>query len=113
MINTSTVQLLTRLRDEFEFTPGPWTVETHPDTEGAYIIKEARYEQQTWGPDGYDISDEEGDRRDMIVKRREAGNIRLIAIAPALLEILRNMLLPPDAEREQTLEKLASMISSR
>jgi len=112
MIDTSTVQLLTRLQHELEFTPGPWTVETHPDTAGAYIIKEARYEQQTWSPDGYDISDEEGDRRDKIVEQREAGNICLIAIAPALLEILRNMLLSSDVEREQTLEKLASIILS-
>jgi len=97
-------------RDEFEITPGPWTVESHPDTEGAYIVTEARYEQQTWGPDGYDISDEEGDRRDLIVERRDAGNIRLIAVAPRLFEVLRNVLLFPDTGRAQAFETLNSIV---
>jgi hypothetical protein len=97
-------------QDEFEITPGPWTVKSHPDTEGAYIVKEARYEQQTWGPDGYDISDQEGDRRDLIVERRDAGNVRLIAIAPKLFEAFRKMLLFPDIGREQALEALKSIV---
>jgi len=94
----------------FEITPGPWTVESHPDTEGAYIVKEARHEQQTWGPDGYDISDDEGDRRNLIVERRDAGNVRLIAVAPRLFEVLRNVLLFPDTGRAQAFETLNSIV---
>ena len=39
--------------DDF-ITPFPWTVESHPDTEGGYIIREARNEQQTWCDQGYE-----------------------------------------------------------
>lgn len=94
------------LRREFDTTLGPWTVASHPDTEGAYIVEEARYEQMTWGPDGYDISDEEGDRRDLIVERRNAGNTRLIALAPMLFEVLRNVVLFPDTGRESAIALL-------
>ena len=94
---------------EFEITPGHWSVEPHPDTEGAYIIKEARHEKQTWAIEGYDVSDEEGDRRDLIVERRDAGNVRLIQIAPELFEALRNLLLLPDTGREQAVEILKSI----
>jgi hypothetical protein len=93
----------------FEITPGPWTVESHPDTEGAYIVKEVRHEQQIWGPDGYDISDEEGDRRDLIVERRDAGNVRLIQAAPLLFEALKNLLFLPDRGRNEAVEVLESI----
>jgi hypothetical protein len=96
---------------EFETTPGPWTVEPHPDTEGAYIVKEARYEQQIWGPDGYDISDEEGDRRDLIVERRDASNVRLIQAAPQLFEALKNLLLLQDTGRKKAIETFMSIKS--
>ncbi len=99
----------TQLQGEFDTTPGPWTVESHPDTEGAYIVKEARYEQQTWGLAGYDISDVEGDRRDLIVERRDANNVRLIMAAPELFDILRNLLLFPKEGREQAIETLKSI----
>lgn len=94
---------------EFEITPGPWTVEPHPDTEGAYIVKEALHEQRIWGTEGYDVSDEEGDRRDLIVERRDTGNVRLIRIAPELFEALRNLLLFPDTGRERAIETLKSI----
>ncbi len=94
---------------EFEITPEPWTVEPHPDTVGAYVNKEARHEQQTWVTAGYDISDKEGDRRDMIVEKRNAGNVRLIRIAPELFEALRNLLLFPDTGRERAVETLRSI----
>jgi hypothetical protein len=94
---------------EFETTPGPWTVEPHPDTEGAYIVKEARHEQQIWGPDGYDISDKEGDRRDLIVERRDASNVRLIQAAPQLFEALRNLLHFPYGGREEAIETFKSI----
>ena len=94
---------------EFEITPGPWTVEPHPDTEGAYIIKEARHEQQIWATDGYDVSEEEGDRRDFIVVRRGAGNVRLVQFAPDLFEALRNLLLHPNVGRQLAVEVLKSI----
>ena len=72
-------------------TPFPWTIESHPDTEGGYVIREARHEQQTWCDQGYDISTEEGDRRSLLVARHEAGNIRLLQAAPVLFVALRNM----------------------
>jgi len=99
--------------DGFEITPGPWTVECHPDTEGAYIIKEARYEQQVWGPDGYDVSDEEGDRRDLLVERRDAGNIRLIQAATDLFYALGNLLHNPETGKAQAIEILGSLGPNR
>ena len=72
-------------------TPFPWTVASHPDTEGGYVIREARYEQQTWCDQGYDISTEEGDRRSLLVARHEAGNIRLLQAAPVLFVVLRDL----------------------
>lgn len=99
--------------DGFETTPGPWTVESHPDTEGAYIIKEARYEQQVWGPDGYDVSDAEGDRRDLLVERRDTSNIRLIQAASDLFQALGNLLQNPETGRAQAIEILRSIGSNR
>ena len=72
-------------------TPFPWTIASHPDTEGGYVIREARHEQQTWCDQGYDISTEEGDRRRRRAARQEAGNIRLLQVAPVLFVALRNM----------------------
>ena len=72
-------------------TPFPWTIASHPDTEGGYVIREARHEQQIWCDQGYDISTEEGDRRCLLVARHEAGNIRLLQAAPVLFVALRNM----------------------
>ena len=97
-------------QDEFEITPGPWTVKSHPDTEGAYIVKEAFHEQHTWVADGYDISEEEGDRRNLIIVRRDANNIRLIKIAPELFEVFRKVLLFPDTGKEQAIETLKSIV---
>ena len=72
-------------------TPFPWTIESHPDTEGGYVIREARHEQQIWCDQGYDISLEEGDRRSLLVARHEAGNIRLLQAAPDLFVALRDL----------------------
>lgn len=72
-------------------TPFPWTIASHPDTEGGYVIREARHEQQIWCDQGYDISTKEGDRRSLLVARHEAGNIRLLQAAPVLFVALRNM----------------------
>ncbi len=72
-------------------TPFPWNIASHPDTEGGYVIREARHEQQTWCDQGYDISLEEGDRRSLLVARHEAGNIRLLQAAPVLFVVLRDL----------------------
>ncbi|MDD2468631.1 MAG: hypothetical protein PHI97_32035 [Desulfobulbus sp.] len=72
-------------------TPFPWTIASHLDTEGGYVIREARHEQQTWCDQGYDISIEEGDRRSLLVARHEAGNIRLLQAAPILFVALRDL----------------------
>ena len=72
-------------------TPFPWTIASLPDTEGGYVIREARHEQQTWCDQGYDISSEEGDRRSLLVARHEAGNIRLLQAAPVLFVALRDL----------------------
>jgi len=72
-------------------TPFPWTIQSHLDTEGGYVIREARHEQQTWCDQGYDISIEEGDRRSLMVARHEAGNIRLLQAAPVLFVALRDL----------------------
>jgi hypothetical protein len=69
-------------------TPGPWTVVHHPDTEGAYTILEANREQRHWVFDGYEISDEEGDRRAKVAEERSERNQKLIEAAPDLLDIL-------------------------
>lgn len=72
-------------------TPFPWTIASHPDTEGGYVIREVRHEQQTWCDQGYDISIEEGDRRSLLVARHDAGNIRLLQAAPVLFVALRDL----------------------
>ena len=72
-------------------TPFPWTIASHPDTEGGYVIREARHEQQTWCDQGYDISLEEGDRRSLLVTSHDAGNIRLLQAAPVLFVALRDL----------------------
>ena len=72
-------------------TPFPWTVTSHADTEGGYVIREASHEQQAWCDQGYDLSLEEGDRRGSVAAQHEAGNIRLLEAAPALFLALRHL----------------------
>lgn len=69
-------------------TPGPWTVESHPDTEGAFIIKEAKREEGDWVSAGYDISDDEGMLREEIMEEHKWGNIRAIEQAPHMFACL-------------------------
>jgi hypothetical protein len=76
-------------------TPIPWAVESHPDTEGGYIIHEARHEQRVWCDQGYDISEDEGNRRSLIVACHNVGNMRLLQAAPWLFQALRDMVLSP------------------
>jgi len=72
-------------------TPFPWNVDSHRDSEGGYVVQEANQEQLVWCFQGYDISDEEGERRDQIAAQHETGNIRLIQAAPELFVALREM----------------------
>lgn len=67
---------------------GEWTVEPHPDTEGAFNIRESNAEEVRWVDDGYDISDEEGDRRGEIAEEHKKGNTRMIEQAPRMFGCL-------------------------
>lgn len=87
-------------------TPFPWTVGIHPDTEGAYIINEAYYEQQVWCEQGYDISEEEGDRRCLIGAWHNAGNVFLLQAAPELFVALRNMVSMPQGSKKEAIRAL-------
>lgn len=90
-------------------TPFPWTVESHPDTEGGYILHEARHEQQVWCDQGYDLSEEEGNRRSLIVARHNVGNLRLLQAAPELFAALRDMVALPHESRAAAIRVLESI----
>jgi len=90
-------------------TPFPWTVESHPDTEGGYILHEARHEQQVWCDQGYELSEEEGNRRSLIVARHNVGNIRLLQAAPKLFAALRDMVSLPLESRATAIRVLESI----
>lgn len=83
------------VKTAFEITPAPWTVESHRDTEGAYIINQAAYEQSSWVSEGYEISNEEGARRAGLADIRDANNARLLGFAPTLLGAVIGMLFNP------------------
>ena len=106
IMNAETLKPQLRPQEESEITPFPWTVESHPDTEGGYIIREVRYEQQIWCDQGYDISDDEGDRRSLIVARHEAGTIRMLQAAPELFSAHRDLVFSPLTGREQAIKVL-------
>jgi len=106
VMNAEPLEPQLRPQDELEITPFPWTVESHPDTEGGYIICEVRHEQQIWCDQGYDISDDEGDRRSLIVARHNAGNIRMLQAAPELFSALRNLVFSPLTGREPAIRVL-------
>lgn len=108
-INTQPQENQARFDDLADITPLPWTVESHRDTEGGYIIREARHEQLSWCDEGYDISDEEGERRSLVAARRNSNNVRLIQAAPALFAALRNLLVSPDIGRVQAIKALENI----
>lgn len=108
-INTQPQENRARLDDLDNITPLPWTVESHRDTEGGYIVREARYEQLSWCDEGYDVSDEEGDRRSLVAAQRNSNNMRLIQAAPALFSALRNLLVSQDIGRVQAIEALENI----
>lgn len=105
-INTQPEEIQAQHDNLTDITPSPWTVESHRDTEGGYIIREARHEQLSWCDEGYDISEEEGERRSLVVTRRNTNNVRLIEAAPALFAALRMLLESSDIGRAQAIEVL-------
>lgn len=108
-INAKPLESQARHDDLTDSTPSPWTVESHRDTEDGYIIREARYEQLSWCDEGYEISDEEGDRRSLITAQHNTNNIRLIQAAPSLCSALRNLLVSPDIGRVQAIKALENI----
>lgn len=76
---------------ESESTPGSWTEESPPDTEGDYNTKDANHEQDTWVADGYNISEEEGDWRHLLVERRDTNMARFIPIAELFKTLISGM----------------------
>ena len=66
----------------FDITPAPWEVEKDMNFFGRYTILQAAHEQNEWIDEGYEISDEEGDRRGKISEERDENNRRLIQVAP-------------------------------
>jgi len=68
-----------------------WTVEPHPDGYGAFIIHEARQEETSWVDEGYELSEEEGDRRGKISEANRNGNSSLISRTPKMYKLLKEI----------------------
>ncbi len=66
-------------------TPEPWSVD-RTDDYGSYRVHEAAREQNKWVDEGYEINNEEGERRNAIAELHDEGNRRLIQEAPAMLK---------------------------
>ena len=73
-------------------TPEPWEVSRDMDNYGRYTILGAAHEQNEWVDEGYEISDEEGDRRAEEAQERDEGNRVLIQAAPDMLSALQDAL---------------------
>ena len=69
-------------------TPGDWNVEPNGDQFGHYVLGVAQREQETWVNEGYDVSDEEGDRRQEVANAHDEANAKLLSAAPALFAAL-------------------------
>lgn len=74
------------------FTPRPWEVERDAGQYGRYTILQAAHEQNEWIDEGYEISDEEGDRRAELSNTRDENNRTLIQAAPDLYEAASNLI---------------------
>ncbi len=75
---------------KIEHTPEPWSVD-RTDDYGSYRIHEAAKEQNQWVDEGYDLSEEEGERRGAIAEQHDEGNLLLIEVAPQLLKLVRSI----------------------
>ncbi len=73
-------------------TPEPWEVSKDPDMYGRYTIDQAAHEQNERIDEGYEISDEEGERREREAAERDEGNRLLIQAAPLILAALQDAL---------------------
>ncbi len=75
---------------KIEHTPEPWSVD-RTDDYGSYRIHEAAKEQNQWVDEGYDLSEEEGERPGAIAEQHDEGNRLLIEVAPQLLKLVRSI----------------------
>jgi hypothetical protein len=99
-----------KTNEESFFTPGPWTVYANLDHYGQYEVAEAVREQDDWVNEGWNIGDEEGERRQEIANRHDAGNARLIAAAPDLLAACK-LALAQDADDDTIFNALAIAVA--
>jgi len=69
---------------------GTWTVEADPDRYGAYVIEQARYEQEEWATEPEDAN--EINRRLAVADAHDQTNARLIGQLPGMAKVLNNFL---------------------
>ena len=67
------------------FSETPWHVNPDLDQYGFYHLSEAAEEQEDWVNAGFEIGDEEGERRQEIANLHDSHNARLMQAAPELL----------------------------
>ncbi len=65
---------------------GAWTVVADPDCYGAYVIDQARYEQEEWATEPEDGN--EIDRRLAVAETHDQANARLIGQVPKMARVL-------------------------
>ena len=65
---------------------GAWTVVADPDCYGAYVIDQARYEQEEWATEPED--ELEIDRRLAVADAHDQANARLIGQVPGMVKVL-------------------------
>ena len=68
------------------FSQSPWHVNPDLDQYGFYHLSEAAEEQEDWVNEGFEDSDEEGERRQEIANLHDSHNARLMQTAPALFQ---------------------------
>jgi hypothetical protein len=68
-----------------DITPGEWEVVKRSSEDlGTYRLRQAAREQNEWVTDGYEIDEDEGDRRAAVADRHDANNAKLMSKAPDL-----------------------------
>ena len=67
------------------FSETPWHVNPDLDQYGFYQLSEAAAEQEDWVNKGFEIGDEEGERRQEIANLHDSNNACLMQAAPILL----------------------------
>lgn len=75
---------------EVENETGGWSVEASEEHYGAYYIEEAQWEQEDW-PGEVEGDDEEA-RRLLIADQHDHNNTNLIAAAPRLYRLVKELL---------------------